>query len=159
MAAAKSSDLGARHTGIRHALGTLSLDALIVTNATNIRYLTNHAGSAGTLVATAGAMHLLVDFRYQEAVRLLQASVSACPTLKVWPVPASYDEALLNCLAEIAVSTIGFEAAHLSVARHEWLQRTAAGRRMAVTFRPTERVVEPARQTSPTTCELFTVTR
>jgi Xaa-Pro aminopeptidase len=145
MALATSSDLHGRHATVRRAIETLNLDALIVTAPANIRYLTNHAGSAGTLVATADALHLLVDFRYQEAVRLLQASAAACPTLKVWPVPASYDEALVNCLAEIAVSTVGFEAGHLTVARHEWLVRTAAARRAAVTFRPTERVVEQAR--------------
>ncbi len=145
MALATSSDLDGRHATVRRALETLSLDALIVTAPANVRYLTNHAGSAGTLVATPDAMHLLVDFRYQEAVRILQTSSSACPTLKLWPVPASYDEALLNCLTEIAVSTVGFEAGHLTVARHEWLVRTAAGRRIAVTFRSTERVVEQAR--------------
>ncbi|MGH9239483.1 MAG: aminopeptidase P family N-terminal domain-containing protein, partial [Vicinamibacterales bacterium] len=142
MAAATSSQLDVRHATIRRAVETLGLDALIVTAPANIRYLTNHAGSAGTLVAAAGAMHLLVDFRYHESVRQLQASASACPTLRLWPVPASYDEALLECLAETGVTTVGFEAAHLTVARHEWLVRTAAARRVAVTLRPTERVVE-----------------
>ncbi|MGH9239655.1 MAG: M24 family metallopeptidase, partial [Vicinamibacterales bacterium] len=52
---------------------------------------------------------------------------------------------LLECLAEMGVTTVGFEAAHLTVARHEWLVRTAAARRVAVTLRPTERVVEQAR--------------
>ncbi len=145
MAAATSSQLDVRHATIRRAVETLGLDALIVTAPANIRYLTNHAGSAGTLVAAAGAMHLLVDFRYHESVRQLQASASACPTLRLWPVPASYDEALLECLAETGVTTVGFEAAHLTVARHEWLVRTAAARRVAVTLRPTERVVEQAR--------------
>jgi Xaa-Pro aminopeptidase len=60
-------------------------------------------------------------------------------------VPASYDEALLACLAEIGVSTVGFEAAHVSVAKHEWWQKTVAGRGMTLTFRPTERVVEDLR--------------
>jgi Xaa-Pro aminopeptidase len=145
MPLATSSDLGARHAVVRRTLETLNLDALIVTAPANIRYLTNHAGSAGTLLAAAGAMHLLVDFRYQESVRLLQASAAACPTLKVWPVPASYDEALLNCLVETGVSAAGFEAGHLTVARHEWLLRTAAARRLGLTLRPTERVVEQAR--------------
>ena len=145
MAAATSSQLDVRHAAIRRALETLGLDALIVTAPANIRYLTNHAGSAGTLVAAAGAMHLLVDFRYHESVRQLQASPAACPTLRMWPVPASYDEALLQCLAETGVTRVGFEAAHLTVARHEWLVRTAAARRVAVTLRPTERVVEQAR--------------
>ena len=145
MPLATSSDLGARHSRIRRSLDTLALDALVVTAPANIRYLTNHAGSAGTLVATSQAMHLLIDFRYQEAVRLLQASPAACPGLTVWPVPGSYDEALLACLAEIAVGTVGFEAAHLTVARHDWLLRAAASRRLEIVFRTTERVVEQAR--------------
>ena len=101
MALATSASLGVRHATVRRAVEALSLDALVVTNPTNIRYLTNHAGSAGTLVATAGAMHLLVDFRYQEAIRQLQQTESACPSMQVWSVAASYDEALLDCLGRI----------------------------------------------------------
>ena len=145
MALATSADLSVRHTTVRRALGTLSLDALIVTNPANIRYLTNHAGSAGTVVATPGAMHLLVDFRYREAIRALQQSDAACPTIEIWDVAASYDEALLDCLGAIGVSTVGFEAVHLTVARHEWLVNSAAARRFDLTFRATERVVEQAR--------------
>ena len=57
----------------------------------------------------------------------------------------SYDEALLDCLAELGVSSAGFESGHLTVARHEWLVRTAGARRLALAFRPTERIVEQAR--------------
>src|SRR5688572_6009395 len=94
-----SADLAARHVRIRASLEALSLDALIVTNLTNIRYLTNHTGTAGTVVVTADAVHLLIDFRYDAAVQALQASASACPGLRIWPVPASYDEALLACVS------------------------------------------------------------
>ena len=145
MALATSASLGARQATIRRSLEALSLDALVVTNPTNIRYLTNHAGSAGTLVATAGAMHLLVDFRYQEAIRQLQQTEAACPSMQLWSVAASYDEALLDCLAQIGVSTVGFEAGHLTVARHEWLVKAAASRRLDMGLRATERVVEQAR--------------
>jgi Xaa-Pro aminopeptidase len=145
MALARSASLGSRQATIRRALEALSLDALIVTTPANIRYLTNHAGSAGTLVATAGAMHLLIDFRYQQAIRLLQQTDAACPSLQVRNVAASYDEALLDCLAEIGVSTVGFEAGHLTVARHEWIVKAATARRLDVVLRGTERVVEQAR--------------
>ena len=146
MALARSASLGSRQTTIRRSLEALSLDALIVTTPANVRYLTNHAGSAGTLVATAGAMHLLIDFRYQEAIRLLQQTDAACPSMRVWNVAASYDEALLDCLAEIGVRTVGFEAGHLTVARHEWIVK-ATSRRLDIVLRPTERVVEQARIT------------
>jgi Xaa-Pro aminopeptidase len=137
--------LAARHSRIRQALDELNLDAIVVTCGANVRYLSNHAGSAGVLVLTRDSVHLLVDFRYREAVRMLQASPSACPGLRTWDVPASYDEALLACLAEIGSSVIGFEAAHLTVSKYEWWQKTAASRGLAITFRSTERVVEQAR--------------
>ena len=145
MAAPSTAALGQRHVRLRESLETLSLDALIVTPPSNIRYLSNHAGSAGILVITRDAVHLLVDFRYHEAVRALQASPSACPALRLWDVPASYEEALIACLAEIGVTTVGFEAAHVTVARYEWWRETIAGRGVDITLRSTERVVEQAR--------------
>ena len=137
--------LAVRHARVRTRLDALSLDALVVTAASNIRYLSNHAGTAGVLVLTPEALHLLVDFRYRESVRALQESPAACPGLRVWDVPASYDEALLACLAEIGVSTIGFEAAHVTVARHEYWRAAVESRRIDVTFRTTNRVVEESR--------------
>src|SRR3989442_240756 len=91
------------------------------------------------------AVHLLIDFRYHEAVRALQASAAACPGLRMWDVPASYEEALIGCLADIGVTTVGFEAAHVTVARHEWWRKTIAGRGLDIALRSTERIVEQAR--------------
>jgi Xaa-Pro aminopeptidase len=140
-----SVHLAARHARVRQDLDALTLDALVVTCAANIRYLSSHAGSSGFLVLTEDAVHLLVDFRYREAVQMLQQSASACPGLVVRDVPASYDEALLDCLGDIGVSTVGFEAAHVSVAKHDWWQRTSQARSLNVAWRATEKVVEGAR--------------
>jgi Xaa-Pro aminopeptidase len=142
-----SEVLAARHQQVRARLTTLGLDALLVTNPTNIRYLSNHAGSAGTLVLTGTGVHLLIDFRYQESVRAMQVSKAACPDLQTWPVPASYDEALLDMLSSLVmpVTTIGIEAAHLTVARKEWLERTATARGLTVNWTSTERAIEQLR--------------
>ena len=140
-----SSTLARRHAGIRETLETLSLDALIVTPPANIRYHSKHAGTAGDLVLTREALHLLVDFRYHESVRALQESAAACPGLRVWDVPSSYEEALVACLAEIGATTVGFEAPHVSVARYEWWRETIAARRLDIALRSTERIVEQAR--------------
>jgi Xaa-Pro aminopeptidase len=140
-----SAHLAARLARVRRDLDALTLDALVVTCAANIRYLSNHAGSSGFVVLTGDAVHLLVDFRYREAVQMLQQSALACPGLVVRDVPASYDEALLDCLRDIGVSTVGFEAAHVSVAKHGWWQRTAGARSLNLAWRPTEKVVEGAR--------------
>ena len=141
-----SDRLTARHRAIRNRLAALGLDGLVVTNPTNIRYLSNHAGSAGTLVVTHSEVHLLIDFRYEESVRSVQASDAACPGLRTWPVPASYDEALIDMLSGLTMpAKLGIEAAHLTVARKEWLERTSTSRGLALTWTSTERVVEQPR--------------
>ena len=140
-----SDYLSARLARVRQRLDTQSLDALVVTCAPNIRYLSNHSGSSGVLVLTRAAVHLLVDFRYREAVRMLQQSPSACPGLIVRDVPASYDDALLQCLGDIGASTVGFEAAHVSVSRHDWWRRTSETQRLGIAFTQTDRAVEEAR--------------
>jgi len=140
-----TAHLATRQRRIRDTFDALSLDALVVTTLANIRYLTNHAGSAGVLVLTRDAAHLLVDFRYKEAVGRLQASTGACPDLHVWDVPASYDEALLGSLQTIGATVIGFEAAHVAVATHDWWERNAHARELGITFRATEGLVEQAR--------------
>src|SRR5690349_14791474 len=123
-----SSILAARLARVRQAFDAVGLDAIVVTNPVNIRYLTNHVGSAGIAVLTGSVVHLVIDFRYEEAVRALQASEAACPALQTWPVPASYEEALLSCLGEIGVTTVGFEAEHVTVARHAWWRDSFASR-------------------------------
>ena len=140
-----SGHLAARQARLRQCLDTLKLDALIVTCAANIRYLSNHTGSSGVLVVTPESVRLLVDFRYREAVQMLQQSPSACPGLAVQDVPASYDDALLEYLSDLGASTVGFEAAHVSVAKHEWWRRAAETRRLDIAFRPTEKAIEEAR--------------
>ena len=140
-----SEVLSARHRVVRARLTGLALDGFVVTNPTNVRYLSNHAGTAGTLVITHREVHLLIDFRYQESVRSTQASDAACPGLRIWPVPASYDEALIDMLASLGTVKIGIEAAHLTVARKEWLERTSVARGLPITWTSTERVVEQPR--------------
>jgi Xaa-Pro aminopeptidase len=141
----ESHVLNRRHQAVARALDSLSLDALVVTAATNIRYLSNHVGSAGTLVFTPERLHLLVDFRYAESVRSVQTSASACPDLRVWPVPDSYDDALVGCLLELGGREVGFEAAHLTVARHEWIRTTIEAHGSSMRLKPTARIVEEVR--------------
>jgi Xaa-Pro aminopeptidase len=140
-----TATLERRQARVRETFDALNLDALIVTTFNNIRFLSNHVGSAGVLVLTRTAAHLLVDFRYEEAVRALQASPAASPGLQVWNVPGSYDEALLGCISEIGVRVAGFEAADVSYARHEWLARSLAAHEGGLTLRSTTGVIEGIR--------------
>jgi Xaa-Pro aminopeptidase len=137
--------LARRLAQVRQALTERHLDALVVTTPANIRYLSNHVGTAGILVIAADDVSLLIDFRYREAAQTRQASEAACPGLRVVQVAASYEAALVDHLASAGLARVGFEASELTVARHGWLVRTLASRQVAVALEPTERVVERLR--------------
>ncbi len=49
------------------------VDALVITNLLNVRYLTGYTGSNGIVVLSAARAVLITDFRYQEAVQPLRA--------------------------------------------------------------------------------------
>ena len=140
-----SSQLLSRQARVRQHLEASNLDAFVVTSATNIRYLSNHVGSSGTLVLTRDRAYLLIDSRYREAVSMRQRTDSACPELLIRDVPDSYDGALFGCLREIGATAVGFEAAHVSVATHASWRRTAERDGFSCEFHVTDRVVEAVR--------------
>ena len=111
--------LSGRHARVAEALATAGLDALVVVNSSNIRYLTGFAGSAGLVVATADRLYLLADFRYSAAVARLVRERIAPPS--VFPVSleasAGYDRRLVDLIAAERWPRVGFEEAHVSVQR------------------------------------------
>ena len=135
--------LGARLTQLRGRLADAKLDALVVSHPANQRYLASHLGTAGVLVVTPMHVDLMVDARYQEAVRARQESPHACPGLQLHLVPGSYDDMLVDYLVALEAPVVGFEARHVSVATHEaWRRRLGSS---AERLRPTERLVEDLR--------------
>jgi Xaa-Pro aminopeptidase len=58
-----------RLTKLREKLGEQKLDALLVTNLSNVRYLCGYSGSNGVLLLTKSRSYFYTDFRYQEQVR------------------------------------------------------------------------------------------
>jgi Xaa-Pro aminopeptidase len=137
--------LGLRHARIREQFDALQIDALLVTHLPNVLYVANHPGSAGVVILTRDAVHLLVDARYAEAVRARQASDDACPSLRFWTVPDSYDEAVIAALAELGVRRVGIEAGHLTVARYDWFRATVARRAFPLELCVTSEVIERER--------------
>lgn len=57
----------------RLAAGLAEVDALLVTELLNVRYLTGYTGSNGIAVVSPARRVLVTDFRYQEAVQPLRA--------------------------------------------------------------------------------------
>jgi Xaa-Pro aminopeptidase len=145
MSHAPSAALSRRHQAVRDALQVLELDALVVTSLPNILYLTNFTGSSAIVVIDATRLSFITDFRYLTALADSRGTAHECPSLDIVTVEGSYDSALAELLGAGAARRIGFEAAHLSVARHEWLIATLNSQGSTLTLAPTERIVERLR--------------
>jgi Xaa-Pro aminopeptidase len=142
MSHAPSATLNNRHQHIRAAMGEQALDALVVTAQPNVLYLTNFKGSAGIVVITGERLVFITDFRYVTAVDAMRGTPSECPGLELTRVDGAYDSTLAGTLASLAASRVGFEAGHVTVARHQWLEKTLGTRPALV---PTHNLVERAR--------------
>src|SRR5215470_14573650 len=142
---ARSAALSRRHRLVREAAARQSVEALVVTSRSNIFYLTNFTGSSAIAVVTPDRLHFITDFRYVTAVESLQQSAEGCPDLQLTVVDGSYDATLARLLATLNVSRVGFEAAHLTVSRYNWLVDQLSPTTTATTLVPTEQIVERLR--------------
>jgi len=111
--AATYSDRRAR---LRALIETSHLEALLVTSATNTRYLTGFTGSNGAVLIGSEPPddRLATDFRYQTQVE------TECPGIDVL-IDRAVGPAVAAHAASTGVVRLGFEAEHLSVAAHAGL--------------------------------------
>lgn len=145
MSHAPTASLDRRHQAVREATASAALDALVVTALPNVLYLTNFSGSAAIAVVTRDQLVFVTDSRYLVAVDEMQHAAHRCPGLELKKVDGSYDQTLVELLAARGFGRVGFEAAHLSVARHRWLMRTLEAQSASVELVPTEGIVERGR--------------
>src|SRR6267154_1672810 len=145
MSHAPSAALKRRHDAVRHACLRAGADALVVTARSNVLYLTNFTGSSAVAVVTPDRVEFITDFRYVTAVEGLQQSPQACPDLRLTVVDGTYDTTLAKLLTTLGVARVAFEAANVTVSRHNWLVGTLAAASSAPQLVPTEQVVEKIR--------------
>src|SRR5437867_4361773 len=150
MSHAPTDALARRHQAIRTDIAARGLDALVVTALPNVLYLTNFTGTAGIVVLTVDGLRFLTDSRYVAVVNDSQSTPCGCPGLELAVVPGAYDAALANVLAALPSARIGFEAAHVTVSRHQWLTAALARAGAAKDLVATEGIVERRRSIKDT---------
>jgi Xaa-Pro aminopeptidase len=108
--------LATRLQRLRQALEAQSLDAMIVTQPENRRYLSGFTGSAGTLFITQEETILITDSRY------LEQSAREAPQFRVVEaLPDVLAKELRNLAAKTGTERVGFESHHLTFAEYgDW---------------------------------------
>ncbi len=116
---AKAQDV--RLSKIESILSKSELTHLLVTKPQNIFYLTGFYGTSGILLAGPGASKLFVDFRYFEEAKERTAQTNVDVVL----VKDGYLDEVFKSLKKGA--TVGFEADHLSVSKHNQATKKLKG--------------------------------
>ncbi len=125
----------ARIKKLQKLVSASDIDALLVTNLENIRYLSGFSGTAATMLITDDKAFFLTDFRYTT-----QMKSQVTPGV----ITDETKEALgsvADILAAENIENLGIEAQNLTVARMNEMKKRFDN----VTFIPVEKMVESIR--------------
>jgi Xaa-Pro aminopeptidase len=108
-----------RLTKLRKVLTEHDLEALLVSQPENRRYVSGFTGSAGWLVISPERAILATDFRYYEQVG------REAPGFELAKIEGKFTELLPKMLADLGAQRLGFESQHVTVDQlHTWSKAT-----------------------------------
>jgi Xaa-Pro aminopeptidase len=125
----------------RQALQEQRLDALIVTNPLNRRYLSGFTGSTGTLLITSEHALLMSDFRYEAQAKTEASSHE----FRLVESEAAVVRALPGLIQEFGIQRLGFEANTVSVAQLSTWRKEFAAAQSRVELFETQGLIEQLR--------------
>ncbi len=110
-------DVAGRVDRLRRVLESAEWDGLVVTNLTNVRYLTGFTGSAGIVLVTPDDLLFVSDGRYrdQSAAELAAAGVDA----RIEIVAADPDSVVADAASSAKVTRLGLEAQSVTWAQQQ----------------------------------------
>jgi Xaa-Pro aminopeptidase len=133
-------DVAGRAGRVRARLASAGVDALLVTDLTNVRWLTGFTGSAGRVLLLADELVLVVDGRYgdQAIAQLAEHGVEA--TVLVGTTQQAIVAHVEHRVASIG--RLGVEAEHVT-----WAERDRLAAALAPELVATSKLVEAERRT------------
>jgi len=103
-----------RLDALRRSLPRLKCGAIVISDLTNVRYLTGFTGTSGLIVATKNSATFFTDFRYRE-----QAALQVGAEYDVSIVEARLWNDAAKLIKDKKIARVGFEAEDITVATLE----------------------------------------
>lgn len=104
---------------LRNTLAEQELDAMLVSQPENRRYLSGFTGSAASLIITAKEAILATDFRYYEQM------AREAPDFQLAKIKARFEDLLPELMSDLGIRRLGFESEHVTVHQLDlWRQAT-----------------------------------
>jgi Xaa-Pro aminopeptidase len=120
---------------LHQKLAEQDLDAILITQPENRRYLSGFTGSAGVLLISQDQAVLATDFRYYEQVE------KQAPDFRLAKITDKFKTLLLELVHQVGAKRVGFESAHLTVDQYKEWEEVAEGFELV----PTKELVEGIR--------------
>lgn len=102
---------------LQSSLDEQGLDGLLVTNLTNVRYLTGFSGTNGQVLITADRRVFLTDPRYRERA----STLVRCAEIEIYPNRVA--ESLSSLLAPLPGKRLGVESKTMTIHERDDLQQ------------------------------------
>ena len=128
----------ARIQDLQGRLAEQNVDALLVSQHENRRYLSGFSGSDGWLLITKDLIHIAVDFRYVE-----QAKIES-PAFNLIPIKRESDW-LSDLVTELGIKKLGFESNHVSYFEYHKLVERLNKNTLQTKLIPVNQLVESIR--------------
>lgn len=88
----------------------------LITDKSNIRYLSNFTGSSGFMLLTKGKSYLFTDFRYIErAKQTIKKNIEIVNTTKLWKNPKDLSKNWQKILKKHKITVLGIEESNLTI--------------------------------------------
>lgn len=129
-------DYHGRVEHLRELLGAHELDAMIITQPENRRYLSGFTGTDATLFISSDGSVLITDFRFTE-----QASREAPQFRVVEAIPDLLASELSRVARDEGAARVGFESSHVSFLDHQKWEESATDHQLV----PVQGLVEGLR--------------
>ena len=130
-------DVQPRLEKLRARLKTISMPALLVSQAENRRYLSGFTGSAGYLLITAGEQVLATDFRYVEQVK------QQAPAYRLVQISGDLATWFPKIVEGLGLTELAFEAEDVSFDFYSRLKSVAE--ELKLELKPTSGIVAQLR--------------
>ncbi len=126
---------------------TKKSEASLITNKTNIRYLSGFTGSSGFMLLTGRKKYLFTDFRYIErAKNTIKKSIEIIDITKLWRSPEELKKNWQKILKKHKISTLGVEEADLTVKAYRNFKKISRIKNAKIKFTDISGEIEKTRE-------------
>ena len=116
--------LSVRMARLRRQIAKVGLDGMLVSNRSDIRYLSGFCGDDSWLVITRRSSRMISDLRFQQELS------RTCPWTRSVMRRGRLPDALVKVVGSMRISRLGFQADHITVAQARALAKVLGGKRL-----------------------------